>query len=72
MMQSNSRYIQFKCPECSNPLIIYSEFVGYENYHSSHKILIRHCNSCGCDWENDYWEEFGDTTETKLRRKFWG
>jgi hypothetical protein len=31
-----------------------------------------HCTECGCDYEN-YWEtQWGDTSETQIQRKHWG
>ena len=71
-------YIGFDCPECGALLEVWSEEVlesrpacgdnfGYERLN-----LIRHCENCGSDWENEWWTEFGDVGESQLRRKFWG
>jgi hypothetical protein len=34
--------------------------------------LMWHCTECGCDYEN-YWEtQWGDTSISMIKRKYWG
>lgn len=71
-------YSKFNCPKCGEPLIVLQDILvnkcpasidqfGYECRH-----LIRHCDICGSDWENEWCTENGDVGESELRRKFWG
>lgn len=71
-------YMEFDCPECGAPLEVLADYLvaksaerygcfGYER-----RDLIRHCNKCHCDWENEWETQFGDVMESQLRRKFWG
>lgn len=74
----SNRYMEFNCPECGAPLEVLADYLiaksaarfdcfGYER-----RELIRHCENCHRDWENEWWTEFGDVGESQLRRKFWG
>ena len=73
-----SSYIKFDCPECGAQLEVWSEeTVEWRPGHWGvfeyiHRNLIRHCESCHCDWENEWWTINGTTTESQLQRKFWG
>lgn len=74
----NIRYIQFNCPECGMPLEIWHNSIidekpaNFDSFRYERHYLIRHCEYCGSDWENEWWTEFGDVGESQLRRKFWG
>jgi predicted RNA-binding Zn-ribbon protein involved in translation (DUF1610 family) len=74
----NTRYMQFNCPECGNQLDIWHDSLEeeipakFDSFSYEKRHLIRHCENCGCDWENEWWTEFGDVGESQLRRKFWG
>ena len=70
-----SRYMKFNCPECGELLEVYYEGPIEERRQEpwdiifGYRVLIRHCDNCGCDWENEW---FGDELESELKRKFWG
>lgn len=74
-----NKYMEFDCPECGAPLEVWAEevidnmpkFQGCDNTHEA-RFLIRHCEQCGSDWENIWCTEDDETSETPLRRKFWG
>ena len=74
----NRPYMQFNCPECGAKLEVWHDSLEYKNaerfggFSCEKRHLIRHCNKCGRDWENEWWTEFGDVGESQLRRKFWG
>lgn len=71
-------YMKFDCPECGAPLKVYYEECTefrprfLDSFEYERCSLIRHCENCGCDWENEWWTENGDVGESELRRKFWG
>ena len=73
-----TEYIKFNCPECGAPLEVMADYLIEErqakfgDFKYERRDLIRHCNKCHRDWENEWWTEFGDVGETRLRRKFWG
>lgn len=73
-----SDYIKFNCPECGEPLEVWSEVVlesqpsNFESFGYERRSLIRHCSNCHRDWENEWETQWGDTGESQLRRKFWG
>ena len=74
----NNNYIQFNCPQCGAPLEVWTDYLvakssaGFDCFGYERRELIRHCENCGSDWENEWWTEFGDVGEPQLRRKFWG
>ena len=74
----NNTYIQFDCPECGAPLQVWSEEVleskpgSFDSFGYERRALIRHCDRCHRDWENEWETQFGDVGESQLRRKFWG
>lgn len=71
-------YMQFNCPECGAQLEVWADYLieerqaKFDNFKYERRELIRHCNKCYCDWENEWWTEWGDVGESQLRRKFWG
>ena len=71
-------YMEFACPECGAPLEVWADYLikehpaTFDSFGYERRDLIRHCNKCHCDWENEWWTEFGDVGESQLRRKFWG
>ena len=71
-------YMKFDCPNCGAPLEVWSDEVleskpqEYEYFGYERRYLIRHCDKCGNDWENEWCTENGDVSESALRRKFWG
>lgn len=71
-------YGKWYCEECSNELEIWLDRVEEEHpaegdgYRYERHHLIWHCTECGCDYEN-YWEtQWGDTGESMIKRKYWG
>ena len=74
-----NKYMKFDCPECGALLEVWAEevidnmpkFHVGENTHEA-RFLIRHCKQCGSDWENIWCTEDHETSETPLKRKFWG
>ena len=73
------KYMKFNCPECCAPLEVYyegpiEEYPGkpWDFVWGDCRDLIRHCNNCGCDWENQWIAIDEDICESELRRKFWG
>lgn len=74
-----NKYMEFNCPECGTLLEVWAEevidnmpkFQIGENTHEA-RFLIRHCKQCHRDWENIWCTEDYETSETPLRRKFWG
>lgn len=74
-----SEYIEFNCPECDAPLEVYyegpiEEYPGkpWDFVWGSRRDLIRHCNKCGRDWENEWITVDTHIVESELKRKFWG
>lgn len=71
-------YMEFSCPECGAPLEVWDDFLveerpaEFDSFGYERRQLIRHCDKCYCDWENEWWTENGDIGESKLKRKFWG
>ena len=59
-------YEHLTCPECNAPLEVYYD--GPRNG-DPNGTLIRHCEKCHCDWENELHK---DCSESELTRKFWG
>lgn len=72
------RYMKFDCPECGAPLEVLADYLieerpaEFDSFKYERRNLIRHCYKCHCDWENEWWTEFGDVGESQLKRKFWG
>lgn len=72
------KYMKFDCPECGAPLEVWGDAViaihraSFDRFHYERRYLIRHCENCHCDWENEWCTENGDVGESELRRKFWG
>ena len=56
--------IEYKCPECGELLSIWYNIEDK----TGHRNLIRHCDGCGRDYENEW--KMGQ--ETELRPKMWG
>lgn len=71
-------YIKFNCPECGAQLEVMADYLieerpaDFDSFRYERRNLIRHCYKCHCDWENEWWTEFGDVGESPLERKFWG
>jgi predicted RNA-binding Zn-ribbon protein involved in translation (DUF1610 family) len=71
-------YMRFNCPECGAPLEVWADSIvkeipaEFDGFKYEERYLIRHCNKCGRDWENEWETQWGDVCETQLRRKFWG
>ena len=66
------------CEECGEPLEIWLDQIEEErpaegdSFRYERRHLMWHCTECGCDYEN-YWEtQWGDTMISALKRKFWG
>lgn len=77
-MKKRNNYIELQCPECGSPLKVWSDETlelhkEKGEWHSYEcRNLIRHCNKCHRDWENEWQTENGDVFESPLKRKFWG
>ena len=71
-------YMKFDCPECGSPLEVWADYLveecpaEFDSFGYEKRDLIRHCDKCGNDWENEWWTENGDVGESQLERKFWG
>lgn len=71
-------YMKFDCPECGAPLEVWADYLieehptEFDSFGYERRELIRHCEKCHLDWENEWWTENGDVGESQLRRKFWG
>ena len=67
-----------RCPACEERLKLYSKQVvkytpsEWDSYPRLEVDLIYHCESCGCDWDSEYTQEFGDEGQTGLKRHYWG
>ena len=76
--QEKRTYMRFNCPECGAPLEVWADSLEkeipakFDCFKYEERYLIRHCNKCGRDWENEWSTQWGDVCETQLRRKFWG
>lgn len=72
------KYMKFDCPECGAPLEVWGDYpieerpAEFDSFKYERRDLIRHCENCGNDWENEWWTENGDVGESELKRKFWG
>lgn len=77
-LTANCDFIKFNCPECGKPLTVYStEVVEHrpakcDAWSYLEVDLIYHCNHCGCDWDSLYVSEWGDSSQTKPHRHYWG
>lgn len=76
--KQRQQYGKWHCEECGEPLeiwlddIIESRKPEGDGYKYERRHLMWHCAGCGCDYEN-YWEtQWGDTSESKIQRKYWG
>ena len=71
-------YMKFNCPECGAPLEVMADYLveerpaEFDDFKYEKRDLIRHCNKCHSDWQNEWCTEFGDVGESQLKRKFWG
>jgi hypothetical protein len=71
-------YMTHYCEECGNKLDIWLDRLEEErpaegdSFRYERRHLMWHCTECGCDYEN-YWEtQWGDTMESMPQRKYWG
>lgn len=77
-MNNANTYIEFNCPECGTPLEVWADYLiekipaKFDSFGYERRDLIRHCEKCHRDWQNEWWTENGDVGESQLRRKFWG
>lgn len=71
-------YMIFPCPECGAKLEVWADYLieersaDFDSFRYERRELIRHCNKCHLDWENEWWTENGDVGESQLKRKYWG
>ena len=67
-----------RCPVCGERLSLWYKHVTryipiqYDFFPYLEVDLIYHCDACGCDWDSQYTQEFGDEGQTGLTRHFWG
>lgn len=72
------RYMECNCPECCGKLEIWYENVvesrpgEWDTFPYERVDLIYHCNKCGCDYDSVWTTEWGDTSQTQLKRHYWG
>ena len=71
-------YGVWQCEECGSVLEIWLDRVEEERpaegdgFRYERRHLMWHCTECGCDYEN-YWEtQWGDTSISMIKRKYWG
>ena len=66
-----------RCPVCGERLQLYSKHIveydpgRWDKFPYMVVDLIYHCE-CGCDWDSQYTQEFGDESQTGLKRHYWG
>lgn len=71
-------YMIFQCPECGAELEVWADYLieerpaDFDSFRYERRELIRHCDKCHCDWENEWCTENGDVSESQLKRKYWG
>ena len=77
-VRQRQQYGKWHCEECGEPLEIWLDQLEEEHpaegdgYKYERRHLMWHCAKCGCDYEN-YWEtQWGDTMESQPQRKMWG
>lgn len=72
------QFMKFKCPECGEELELYYKHVlehrdaVWDSFQYTLIDLIYHCNKCGCDWDSHYTSSWGDSSQTTLKRHYWG
>ena len=72
------KYGKWFCEECGAELSIWLDQVEEEmaataeSYIYQRRHLMWHCAECGCDYENHWETQWGDTAITPLTRKYWG
>lgn len=77
-VKQRQQYGKWHCEECGEPLeiwlddIIESQKPEGDGYLYERRHLMWHCANCGCDYENEWTTQWGDTGETKPQRKYWG
>jgi hypothetical protein len=57
--------------------IYYKEIIEHreaiwDSFPYTHIALIYHCKHCGCDWDSEYFSEFGNTSQSAPKRHYWG
>ena len=72
-------FMELNCPECGKPLEIYYKglidsrpALDSDEWPYLEVDLIYHCEHCGCDWDSKFVYDWGDISQTKLVRHFWG
>ena len=78
-LTSGIKFMDFlRCPVCGERLELWSKHVTryipaqYDAFPYLEVDLIYHCEGCGCDWDSQYTQEFGDESQTGLKRHYWG
>ena len=76
-LTSNINFIKFDCPDCGQPMEVWSKQIvdycphSFDGWPTLTVDLIYHCE-CGNDWDSEYRREFGDESQTAPRRHYWG
>lgn len=72
-------FMHFTCPACGKKLEIYhKQLLDYvaphypDGWTYTRIGLIYHCANCGRDWNSEYISEFGDVSQSALKRHYWG
>ena len=72
------RYMQWQCPECGENLEIWYEHTVKSlpkaggDFPHEQVDLIYHCGKCGSDWDSTWDTQWGDVTQSHLKRHYWG
>ncbi len=71
-------YGDWQCEECGSVLEIWLDEVEEERpaegdgFRYERRHLMWHCPECGCDYENHWETQWGDTSISMIKRKYWG
>ena len=71
-------FMKFTCPECGEVMEVWYKKVvehrdaTWDSFQYTIIDLIYHCDNCGCDWDSHYQSSWGDFSQSKPTRHFWG
>ncbi len=68
------KFMKFNCPDCGRPMEVWSKQVvdySFDGWSQLKVDLIYHCE-CGKDWDSEYYQEFGDESQSVPKRHYWG
>ena len=77
-LTADINFMRFYCPCCGKEMEVWhKEVIHYcKSYFNDFPCisvdLIYHCDNCGCDWDSQCHYEYGDISQSELKRHYWG